>query len=191
VKRLLAVIVVASVAGVAAHTAGSSGPAVQVSTASISGEGLGFTFTGTFTLDHFAVVTPADVGQLPELIVPRLVAVGTTSSQVYGALGNLLFSVTNAPLVWVNVGITGSCDAVQVALNALNGGDYQTLHGELLYPDLPQPPWNNSIHWGSAPSSITISGSSGLMCAAAHLAQAGGPPSALAQVLNQLLRQAG
>jgi hypothetical protein len=193
VKRtagLLAVIVVTSIAVLAPQSAASGRPAVEVSTGSFSGDGLAFTFNGTFTLDHFAAVTPADVGQLPELIVPRLVAVGTTTAQVYGALGNLILSVTDAPMAWVNVSVSGSCSAVNVALGALNGGDYMTLHGQLLYPNLPLPPWGSSVHWGSGPSAVTITGSSGLVCAAARVAGAGGSPTALATVLNQLLRGA-
>ena len=161
--------------------AAADAPSVTVSTAPFSGDGPGFVFEGTFTLERFDVGAPATSPTSYQLL-----AAGTASGTVTNFAGTTPYS---GPFTWVKVSVSGSCSGIHVTLGRLVYSDYRGLHGEEIWPDLPSAPWGPFAKWETdGATGFDITGSSGLLCAAGSLSTTDASPNALAAVLNQLLR---
>ncbi|HEY6785065.1 MAG TPA: hypothetical protein VI159_08935, partial [Gemmatimonadales bacterium] len=165
------VVVAALVASAAAFAAAPVARAASP-TISFAGEGRIYTFSGTFTLDHFAVKTPINT-YFDGTLQPHLMAVGTVSGTVISPFGSAA-TFTDQPFMWVEVTVSATCGGnITLTLNPLNGTDYAGGIGGAppLFWDssVPLPPWDSGVHWGMTSPATSVTLTSNLACAVARV----------------------
>src|SRR5438128_227451 len=142
-----------------ASASASSGITIPVN---LNQPGIG-SFTGTFTLQNFAVVNNT------------LVAVGTLAGTVTDAAGNILGSIVQT--ISIPISVTGTCQILHLTLGPL---DLDLLglkiHLDRIVLD---------ITAQSGPGNLL----GNLLCAVANLLNNGGPLAGIANLLNQILAQ--
>src|SRR3954454_19375381 len=121
------------------------------------------TFTGSLTTTSFQVVNGV------------INAVGTVSGTLTGPTGNVIGTLTNAPISVPITGLTGRCPIL-----ALHTGQ---INLSLLGLNVVLSPIDLTITAQAAPGNLL----GNLLCAVAHLLDTNGPLTGIAALLNQIL----
>jgi hypothetical protein len=128
---------------------------------------VGGTFTGTLDVTRFEV----EDGQL--------VATGTLTGQLLDALGNVIGTVTDAPVQLPVTELNGTCEILHLELGPLD----LNLLGLVVHLD------RVVLDISAAPGAGNLLGN--LLCGIAGLLDRDGPLQGVAGLLNNLLRQLG
>ena len=161
---MLFVISTVSVLGVAAAASKAPAPAPDpISVVGTIANG-GGTFAGTFDITRFAVQNG------------NLVAIGNLSGTLTDALGNVIGTVTNLVTSLLVTPGTATCEILDLHLGPLD----LNLLGLMVHLDQV----NLNISAEQGPGNLL----GNLLCAVAHLLDGGGPLTALAGLLNNILR---